>query len=894
LGVEPAAETTALYERIRAATSVRRHNLPLQSTPFVGRSEELAEIIRLLANPDCRLLTLLGPGGIGKTRLALQAAAARNEAFLEGVYFVPLAAVSSAEFLVSAIAEALTFSFFGSLDPKAQIFDYLRGKEVLLILDSFEHLLSPAREGEEGGTELLVEMLQKAPGVKLLVTSRERLNLRWEWCFEIKGLKYPKRGTTNGKELEDYSAVELFQQVACRVHRRFSLSGRNKPAIACICQLVEGMPLGIELAAAWVGARACEEIAREIERSQSFLVTSLRDVPARHRSMRAVFDHSWNLLTERQREVLQALSVFCGSFTHQTAHQVVGASSGELTALVDKSLLHCAPTPSTLLGQASRSVSGADRTGERYAIHELLRQYAAEKLAQSPAARNTAHNRHSAHYSAALKRWEANLKSARQQTALAEIEADGENARAAWNWAVERGQAERLMQMIDGLCRFYEWRGRYREGEAACRAAAEKLEAAASDTGLRIWAKTLAWRGVFSRELGRAELRDQLLRQSLALLDEPVLAGQDTRQERAFILLQMGRAVSDSNREEAHRLYEQSLALSQALGNRWEIARALDALGWLAWLLGEYGEAKQRHEESLAIRRALDDQRGIANSLDGLGRIALYKGQLEEAERLKQESVATHREIGDRAGIATGLRDLGVALLFRGKFVEAHALLEESLAIWNDVGSRRSIASSHMWLGLVKGHLGRYEQARAQVHKGLALAQEIGYPHETGAALLVLGDIALAEGAYAEAHQLSQESVIICQEIGQQVELAGALATLGIAAWGLDDLRQARQHLYQALRMAARIRAAAQLLLTLAGIALLLAKQSQWERAVELYALLSRYPTVANSRRYEDTFGRHISAIAASLPPDVVAAAQERGRARKLKATVIELLVEEQ
>jgi tetratricopeptide (TPR) repeat protein len=270
---------------------VRQHNLPPQPSPFVGREQELAEIARLLQTPSCSLLTLIGLGGMGKTRLALQVAANMLARFQHGVCFVPCAPVSSPRFLVSTIADALKFSFYGGDDPRSQLINYLRKKELFLVIDNFEQLV-------EGG-ELLAEILSSAPEVKLLVTSRERLGLQEEWIFEVQGLVFPEGDQPRASD--GYSAVELFLQSARRAHASFALGPEEQPFVVRICQLVDGMPLGIELAAAWVRMLDCREIAQQIEHNRDFLVTSLRNVPERHRSMRAVFAHSWDLLSEQER-----------------------------------------------------------------------------------------------------------------------------------------------------------------------------------------------------------------------------------------------------------------------------------------------------------------------------------------------------------------------------------------------------------------------------------------------------------------------------------------------------------------------------------------------------------------------------------------------------------------
>ena len=429
LGLPPTRETTALYEQIRttpAADAVvapgltggmdlpvrsapPRHNLPAQTTAFVGREEELAEINTRLQDPACRLLTLLGPGGIGKTRLALRLAEDLIEAepacFEHGVFFVSLAPFRRAEGVVPAVAEALGYSFRTEVEggtrttPRRQLLDYLRRKQLLLVMDNYEHLLADGtpRGGESGsdGTGFVTDVLSTAPGVKILVTSRSGLRVQGEHLYPLTGLQVPdamlRSPADDWQTLRGYSAVELFRQGARQARPDFELRSADMVHVARICRLVQGMPLGILLAAAWVGMLTPEEIAAEIQQSFDFLESDLRDVPLRQRSIRAAFDHSWRLLDEREREVFRGLSVFCGGFTREAAWEVVGASLRDLMSLVHKSLL----LPSS---------------PGRYGLHELLRQYAAERLDLAPEQEEGVQERHCSFYSAALEPWAGELK----------------------------------------------------------------------------------------------------------------------------------------------------------------------------------------------------------------------------------------------------------------------------------------------------------------------------------------------------------------------------------------------------------------------------------------------------------------------------------------------------
>jgi predicted ATPase/DNA-binding SARP family transcriptional activator len=905
LGVEPAQETTALYEQIRdgevGSVEVQeapslpyaptpQHNLPAPITPFVGREKELAELKDRLADPACRLLSLVGPGGSGKTRLAVEAAVARVDRFAHGACFVSLAPVQSIDTIVPTVAQALGFRFSPTTEGGAeaaleqQLLEYLRPRNILLILDNFEHLLE--------GAGIVTDILETAPDVKTLVTSRARLNVRGEYLFTVLGMAYPaltpgpEAGSQEPREFAQYSAIRLFLQGARQARPDFEPTADDLAEIAHICHLVQGMPLGILLAAAWMEVLTPAAISAEIEESLDFLDTDWRDVPERQRSLRAVFDYSWALLTEREREVFQGLSVFRGGFTRQAAEQVAAASLRDLKALVGKSFL-----------QQGAAVG-------RYEVHELLRQYAAEKLATSPAARLAAHERHSATYTAALHHWDADLKGRRQREALDEIAADSENVRAAWDWAVEHEQVERLDQAMDGLASFYWQRRRYQEGEAAFRAAADGLAAAASlapsgdgpapspVAGLRVSARALSWQSYFSRALGRRELAAQLQRQSLALLERPELADQDTRAERALLFYHMGHTVLMSDYERARQLFERSLALYRKLDDRWGVACQLDWLGSVAHFQGAYGDARRLYEESLAIFQALGDQEAAAWDTGDLAYVAMDQGRFEEAERLGRESRAKAQEFGTQELIAYGWLVVGETLQPLARFAEACSALEECLAIFEDLGRRGWMTSAHAVLSSVNLHLGQYGRARAHAETGLALARETGLRFRTGHTLLLLGSVALAEESYAEAQRLLEESVAVYRETENPDDIARALAVSAYAARGLGQVAQARAHVASALRTVIEIQGPMPLLYGLPALALLLADEGEGERAAEVYAIASRYPLVAQSRWFEDVVGSHIAAVVASLPLDVLAAARDRGQARDPEAAVPELLAE--
>lgn len=497
LGVDPETETQALLSEIRRgprgqpgrtlshslalpepqaeSSVVPLHNLPTPSTPFVGRRRELDRIHALLVDPTCRLLTLLGPGGIGKTRLAIRAAGEALPAFRDGVCFVSLDAIDSAEALAATVLEELrscgpAAGGGGSAagDPKQSLLRLLQDKQALLVVDRFEHVLA--------GAGLLSGMLARAPGVKLLVTSRERLDLPEEWVFDVDGLDFPESeaaldqtapaDTATVEELQSHSAVVLFLQGALRTRADYRLTPEDAPHVARICRLVQGMPLGVELAASWLRVLPCSEIAEEIACSLDLLSTAAGSGAERMRGLRAVFDTSWEMLDAEEQQALTRLSIFHGGFSRAAAAQVAGASLGVLASLRDKSWLR-------------------QRGDGRFEIHELLRQHAGEKLDERPRAGADARDRHSRYFLGRLHELRPDLKGARQQGALADIRQELNNLREAWAWAIDRGDWDALTNAAESLWMFCSYDEQAGVGFCEALAMFETMGAALDAAGVR-------------------------------------------------------------------------------------------------------------------------------------------------------------------------------------------------------------------------------------------------------------------------------------------------------------------------------------------------------------------------------------------------------------------------
>jgi predicted ATPase/DNA-binding XRE family transcriptional regulator len=714
---------------IRAPAKAIRSNLPQQVTPFIGREAELAEIAALLEDPDCRLLTLVGPGGIGKTRLALAVAEKIAEA-KRNVTFVSLAQADSPEFIITAIADALEIKFYGQADPRDQLLDYLENKSLLLVLDNFEQLLPPfaypAKRDEKAtnqeSTALILEIIRRAPQVTCLVTSRERLSLYGEWAFAVEGLGVP-RGDPGG-DIEAYSAVTLFVQSARRADFRFTHQPENSQDIIRICQLVGGMPLGLELAAAWVAVLPCAEIAQEIKHNLDFLATSMQGLPERHRTIRAVFDTSWHRLTAPERVVFKRLSVFRGDFTWEAADVICGEWRSEAavgpsikpqaTPAASDSMLH------VLSLLVEKSFLRRNSRG-RYVVHELMRQYGTEKLAQSATDEVTTRTRHGEYYLTFLAQQEARLKGSDQRVAAGEVAAERENVYSAWQWAVAQGRVDLILQSAEALWKYSDTRGRYHLNDLLFGQATARLQQGPDtargsnqqrDLAL---AKLLIFQGGWSMRLGALTEATALLTDCIHLLRR-LKAGR----ELALALNMLAAAIhlqGDYGQEQ--QLLQESITLAQAAGDRWVAGYSLNDLGMAIYLLGDAAEAQRFSHEALAIFREIGDLRGLGFALHNLGIFARHLGQYSEAERLLQESLSLRQENDDPWGMASTLIQLGAVAQAKGNFSTAKANLQNAIRTAQQIRAMPLLLDALVALAALLISTGEVDEAGDILHLGL-------------------------------------------------------------------------------------------------------------------------------------------------------------------------------
>jgi DNA-binding SARP family transcriptional activator/predicted ATPase len=784
LGVEPSSETIKLADQIKQGSlpSPIAPALPIAPTPLVGREIDRAELADRLASPEGRLITLVGPGGIGKTRLALHIAHDQLGLFADGVAWAALGSISTTDLIVPTIAAAVGLTLYGKELPQTQLFNYLREKCALLVIDNVEHL------PEVGG--LVAELLYRAPHLSLLITSRERLALQEEWMYEVEGLSYPRAITDAA---EQYDAPRLFMQCARRTSRKFALTAADQAALVKICQLVEGMPLALEMAAAWTVTRSCEEIAQAIAASLDLLATTLRNVPERQRSVRATFEHSWAQLSDRERQTFARLAVFRGSFSAEAAAQVAAATVSDLSALVTRSLLRYLPD-------------------NRFQLHELLRQFAAEKLAAQPAEVDSVSAQHARYYAAFLAERELALKGAAQDTALRAIDEEIANVRRAWEWAI--GAVEMncppaldvLRQSQEALLVFFWLRSWFHEGAALFARAAAAVEHSA----------------------GAADL----------------LVGQ--------LLARQARCMEfTAPAVEATALYQRSLSIFQRRPGvpDQDSALPLYGLGYMEHMQGHFATARQNYETSLALYRAAGDRWGAANVLSNLCLSLRRQGAFEEARRCGLESLELRRAIGDQRGIASAQNNLALVYTALGEHAAAAPALQESIEICRAIGHPIGEANALTTLCNLAHAAGDRDAALRYQRAALTLFQQVGDLWGVAVAHNNLGQLNLENDELAAAMTHFQQSVKLYRQLGIQTGLANALSNVGQVHYLRGEWCAAAEAWHEALDLTLQIGDVPIGLEILLRAATLWAQQDHDSAPLSVIAFVRQQPTLLEETR---------------------------------------------
>ena len=624
--------------------SSQPNNLPILPTAFIGRTEEIKAIGDLLRNNTCRLITLHGPGGIGKTRLSIQAGISFLKHYPFGAYFVPLAPMNDPGDIWIGIASAINLPIYEEKPPKEQVLNYLKQKDLLLVLDNFEHLQS--------GANLVNDLLENAPHVQVLVTSRTRLQLQRECVFEVDGLQFPTQ--PDAEIFENFEAVQLFTSLAQRADPNYQMTSADRPAIVEICQLMDGMPLGIELAAHWVRVISPQEIVSELRENMDILKTEMVDVPERHRSMRAMFDYSWKLLDEKEKQVLRSLSIFRGGVSLAAAKEILGASLLVISSLVDKSLV-------------KRNSLG------RYEMHELIRQLAEEHLQADENEYRSLLHKHAQYYLTKLAERESDLKGKDQINALNDLEADFENLRLAWNTAIENDHVD----LVSAALESFFWMLVYRNLHTAGRELFERARQKWSDPD----ANPSLYHRLHVRLLNENEDQESLYMQAVESARTRA-----AKSELAVALNLLGRyyghILHDEKRglehlEEARQLFEQ-------MGDDFYLGHVLDDISF-TYLYQDNSARIKFAKESLSVRERSGDLFGTAAVLGNLLIGYFWNGRFDLIEDLSKRAFEIAEKTNDIRNIAWQNVYIAEFRMLAGHFEEALIKISEAEKISLDL-----------------------------------------------------------------------------------------------------------------------------------------------------------------------------------------------------------------
>ena len=865
LGVAPSADMTALIETVRPTPAIGKlleiplpaagvcHNLPAPHDQFFGRVAAQQDIHERLDQPWCRLVTIVGQGGVGKTRLATTVARSRleqdqksedqNRQYRDGLWLVELADIDPddadlAEAIAVEIATALDLRLTGTEKLAEQLLAYLQHKQLLLLLDNFEHLLKGnVQSSAQTGVQLLLDILQRSEGVQLIVTSREALRIRAEWTIAIAGLDYP---TDDGQEsslvemppAEMGRAETLFVETpsdavalfaARQAQQQRAVSGADLAAARQICQMVEGLPLAIELAAALTHDRMAQTVADELRsgfdsglhsrlhKGFEALTTSLRDVPQRHRSLQIVFEMSWNTLTPALQQRLAQLSVFRGGFTEDAAQQIVDADAQQLAALSEKSLLT------------------HDSAAGRYMLHAVVRAFAAAKRASAGSATAThpepigesvesveatdqSHQKHARYYLALLAQHTEPLQKNAPQESMAQIEPDIANVRLAWQTGLANSSlaepaeatettdaANRLSAALTSLSIYYQLRGLAREGETVMRSTLNTATAWRS-AGLALATRSGLERARFQIRLGRYQPAVETINTAL-----------HTAQKCADRWAEgMGHVLWG---EALWRLGEYDVA-EDKLGHALDIAQAIDSTllsGWCHHHLGiindiqsRYDVAHEHLEQACDAWRMVDNAQALSNSLNSIGLAFYNQGDFPATQQAMEQALALCTQLDNRHLQSILLNNLSMTVTEQGDYFSAHHYLQLGLELATTNGNLTSQGEIYNNLGRNYLLMGKIGLAVESLEQGLQVSESIGNHSHMAMAMIQLAETEKKQDNFTQAESWYGQALRIARQ--DNIPRRECEALIGIAElWRKIDEEKARQYSAEAVALAEAI-----------------------------------------------------------------------------------------
>ena len=769
------------------------NNLPAPLTTMVGRQAESQHIYDRLLNPSCRLLTIVGPGGAGKTRLALEVgfrilnshAAALQ--FPDGLIWTSLADVERIEQAPGALAKALGFQFSPDTDATLQLVSSLRNRKLLLLVDNLEHLVA--------GSALWLTILQAAPGVKILATSRERLHLDGEWLVELEGLPTPASVHETG--FSRYPAIELFVRTAQATAPAFAPAA-EWPTIIEICHQLQGLPLAIQMAASAVRTYSCRQIANALREQLDFLSATALNTPERHRTLRAVFEHSWVLLTPAEQQLLQQLSIFANGFTVTAAAELAGATPTSLGALADKSLIHRSQAQ-----QFAEQTEGESSSLEpRYRLHPLIRHFAAEKLADHPSHQQRLGERHSHHFCQLLAEQGKRLSTAHAARAIHQLRAEHENIRAGWQWAANNQQLDLLSQATPGLTAYYLSQGPVAELQQALQHAVAGVRPLAAKMGDALQAKAMAVLGLLLSRLAEAYNEQGAYAEAAQAAQEAIQLAQSGRHAdvEGMSFLQWGRALFFRGQyEEAQKKLSAALTIALSVRNTALAAAGHTSLGANRLYRGDYVAGSDHFEEALRIYQTLGDEGNILKMRYNMALLLFYSGDFLSARAVFADCLEQYHQRNDQRAAGLLLNNLGAVHTQLGDYEQARRHYEEALANKRALGDRPSESLILANLGLLACYRLDYEAAAAYCRDALQISQTLEERAIMAFAQTCLGHALVGLGWLAEAAEVFGEAVALRKELGQRDPMLEPLAGLAGVFLAMEQPAQAQTYVEQIL-----------------------------------------------------------------------------------------------
>jgi predicted ATPase/DNA-binding XRE family transcriptional regulator len=720
-------------------------SLPTPLTRLIGREQEVLSARKLLQREDLRLLTLIGPGGAGKTRLGVEVAAGLEDHFADGIVFVNLVPIRDADLVVPTIADAVGIGEEGGRSRLARLKDGLRAKRLLLVLDNFEQVIPAAT--------LVADLLSSCAGLKALVTSREILRVRGEHLFSVLPLPIPETKPASPSDLlSGYAAVQLFAERAAAVRPGFAITNENAPTVAELCRRLDGLPLAIELAAARSTLLQPKEILAWLGSRLKLLTGGPRDLPTRQQALRNTIAWSYDLLTDSEQKLLRRLCVFSSERTLD-AIEAICSAAGELEfEIVDG-----------LASLADKSLLWQDALASRpsqFQILETIREYGLEQLEHSGEAEVTRHA-HAHYYLQLVEQTEPHLWGGAQAQSLDRLEREHDNLRAALAWYTAHDEGiEPALRMAGRLWRFWDMRGHWSEGQQWLEKA---LSRRAGANPAHSW---IALHGAGNLSLNLGEYA-----RARAYYEESLAVTQALRIQNGIAnsLLNLSQVTFfQGDLQAAIALQEQSLAIHRGAGNNIGVALALNNLAELLEQQGDYDRAAAFAEESLARYQDLHDSRGMALALHNLAVLAHRHGTYERARTLLEQCRAIYSQLGDKYDLARVLNDLGELAGDRRECESARALYEESLRLATELGDRRRQAAVLNNLGRLAHRMGDHGRAVALCNKSLSLQRDLGDKRGIATALGSLSQIGLQPGAYQRDSLLYSVGRAMAEVVGNQ------------------------------------------------------------------------------------------------------------------------------